>query len=243
MAIFAFGNNAINAGSTFSGFDSYLWSYADTLSWTRGTHAFRMGAELRLLRSSGFSGAVFPTASGGAGDNTSPLANDVAALTGRLATTNTNSANLLYLMAGSVNTASMLYWISSDDDVKNGTWQNLATNPRRERKQIANEYAFFYKDDWKVNRRLTLNLGLRYEYFGSPYIDGGYTAAVSDLGYGLFGPARDPEPIRFLAAARRHVPVRIRAERGCKRPAVHQRCRKPEWPARIQLRPQQADPG
>ena len=31
-----------------------------------------------------------------------------------------------------------------------------------------NEWAAFFQDNWKLTRRLTLNLGLRYEYFGAP---------------------------------------------------------------------------
>ena len=33
----------------------------------------------------------------------------------------------------------------------------------------ANEVAFYGQDDWRLNSRLTLNLGLRWEYFGPPH--------------------------------------------------------------------------
>ena len=77
---------------------------------------------------------------------------------------------MLYFLSGSVNSATMLYWIGSDEDVKNGTWQDHVTAEKRYRSQVANEYAFFFKDDWKLTRRVTLNLGVRYEYYAPPYL-------------------------------------------------------------------------
>ncbi len=87
---FAFANNMINTGSNSSGDNSPLYSFADNLGWTVGQHAFRMGAELRLTRSNGYSGAVFPTASGGAGGQNSPLGAAIAALPGQLQVNQTN---------------------------------------------------------------------------------------------------------------------------------------------------------
>jgi hypothetical protein len=44
-----------------------------------------------------------------------------------------------------------------------------ATVPNFNRGYRANEVAFYGQDDWRVNSRLTLNLGLRWEYFGPPH--------------------------------------------------------------------------
>ena len=58
------------------------------------------------------------------------------------------------------------------------------------RKQINQEWAVFVKDDYKITKRLTLNLGVRWEYYSSPYIDGGFTTTMQDYGYGAFGATR-----------------------------------------------------
>ena len=98
------------------------------------------------------------------------------------------ASNLLYWMSGSVSSVSHPYWIENANDVKNGTWQDVLTvGGNRRRNQVSTEWAFFAKDDYKVNRRLTLNLGLRWEYYGSPYLRSGFTSAALGLGDGLWG--------------------------------------------------------
>jgi hypothetical protein len=186
---FVFPITGINNNPTYTGQSAPLYDYADTLSYTKGKHAFRMGLDMRFARSTGWNvgTGVVPTASGGAGGNPSPLANALAGLPNQLANNRTNAANMLYLLAGSVNTAGTPYWISNLQDSKNGTWQDYTTQIRRTREQVYNEWAAFFKDDWKATSDLTLNLGVRYEFYGSPFLRGGYTATVAGQGSGLFG--------------------------------------------------------
>jgi hypothetical protein len=196
---FAFANTLINNAATYTGQSAPLYDYADTLSYTKGKHAFRGGIELRFARSTGWNvgASVVPSASGGAGGNPSPLANALANLPNELANNRTNATNMLYLLAGSVNAATTPYWISSLADSKNGTWQDYTTQLRRTREQVYNEWAAFFKDDWKATSNLTFNLGVRYEFYGAPFMRGGYTASIVDQGSGLFGvnrPSRTANP-------------------------------------------------
>jgi hypothetical protein len=202
---YAFGGAAngvmITNPGQYNGNRSVLWSYGDTLSWTRGTHGFKFGAELRLDESKGYNNSpagggaliLYPRVSGGAGGMNSPLVNAIAGIPQFLATNRTDSANMLYFLAGSMNTGTQSYWINSYSDVENGTWHDTndqSTGGRKYRPVARTEYSFFVKDDWKVSRHLTLNLGLRYEFYGAPYISTNFTSTVVDTGVGLFGVGR-----------------------------------------------------
>ncbi|MBI2150295.1 MAG: TonB-dependent receptor [Acidobacteria bacterium] len=55
------------------------------------------------------------------------------------------------------------------------------------RTTVQNEWNAFFKDDWKVTPSLTLNLGLRYEYYAVPYEANGLTAALAGGGMSAFG--------------------------------------------------------
>src|SRR5215831_3060611 len=171
-----------------------LYNYADTLSWNHGKHAFKVGVDLRLTRSNGYNstgGNVSPMIIGGAStgldSELTSTANFTTQLPGFLATGRTNAGNVLYFLNASVANASQFYWIDNASDVKNGTWQDISTHGRKYRNQIQNELSLFWKDDWKVTQNLTLNIGLRWDYYGSPYIGSGFTTASVGLGSGLFG--------------------------------------------------------
>ncbi len=191
-------------GVTQIGFNDPLYNFADTLSWTRGKHAFKFGADLRYPRSKGYSLQPYPVATygnvAGSSNTVSPFGD--AGQTGQLgATTGTSgavfpqggrdlAANLAYLMTDSIGSIRMPYWIENHDDVAGGVWQDTTTRFNQYRETVSSDYAFFGKDDYKLTPSLTLNLGLRYEYYSSPYVRSGLTSTTLDQGNGLFGASR-----------------------------------------------------
>ncbi|HEX4996740.1 MAG TPA: TonB-dependent receptor [Terriglobia bacterium] len=180
---------------------SALYNFADTISWNHGAHAIRSGIELRLTRARELSGQIIPQARGGVSSTTTsdlaqggvvpelPGFSTVDHL-GRQNVVQNASADLLYFLSGSVASVNQTFWVNSIQNYTDGTWDTWSTGEGvRARRTFQNEYAFFVKDDWKITKRLTLNLGVRYENYGNLYLNG-FNTGILDGGYGLFGPAR-----------------------------------------------------
>ena len=183
---------SVNIGNTTS-----LFNYADTLSWTHGKHAFKFGADLRFPRSNGFNLQTLPVAPFGNNNSASSTLSPFSTLTnfstqlpGLTQNTRLTTSALLYLMNGSISGINHSYWMESQTDKDTGQWQDWSTRDQRYRNQISSDYAFFAKDDFKVTRKLTLNLGVRYEIYRSPYLKSGLTSAPLGLGEGMFGASR-----------------------------------------------------
>jgi hypothetical protein len=170
------GSAFLGGGSTSSYLDTtVLWTYGDSLSWTKGTHAFKFGGEIRRGNSLGFDAGIgvttIPRASSGSSANapiTAINSTNLPGLAGTTASGNVASAqNLLNFLAGSLGSISQLRFIQ--DPKKLDAFEDYKTYPWRTRDFHTNEFSAFFKDDFKATRNLTLNLGLRWDYFGVPY--------------------------------------------------------------------------
>ena len=96
----------------------------------------------------------------------------------------TTARNLLVDLSGSVGNIRETFNISSPTDTK---FKNSLEMPQSWRYWHANEFSAFFKDDWKIRPAVTLNVGVRYEYYGVPYDDHGFMAAPVGGSKGLFG--------------------------------------------------------
>jgi hypothetical protein len=170
-------------GASTRGSISPLWDYSDTLSWTKGKHAFKAGYDMRFTSSKGFNGpdnpsfAVFPSVTIGAG---STPVTGISTISGLIGSNVTTAQNLLLDLAGSVSAVSLTYNVHSPTD-------QTFTPPVRIKDYHQNEWSAFFKDDWKIRPDLTLNLGLRYDYYGVPWEASGMAALPVGGTAGLFG--------------------------------------------------------
>ncbi|HLH31207.1 MAG TPA: carboxypeptidase-like regulatory domain-containing protein [Terriglobia bacterium] len=181
------GAGFLGGNSTSSYLDTTaLWTYGDSLSWTKGKHAFKVGGEIRRGNSLGYDAGISPTTIPRATSGDAPSA---AISTTAISTTNmpglagtavsgNNQAmrQLLDFLAGSVASVTQLRFMQ--DPNKLSGFEDYKTFPWRVRDFHNNEASFYFKDDWKLHKSLTLNLGLRWDFFGVPYESHGLMAAA-----------------------------------------------------------------
>jgi hypothetical protein len=138
-----------NAANIPQFFTENEFIYKDDVSIARGKHNFKTGGEYRRTRN----GSTFDS-----------YTNGVLAMmdTEDLITDGTFNENLEQYFFGGPVFGSIGYSEASLNPT-------TGTLPNYYRGYRANEVAAYVQDDWRVNPRLTVNLGLRWEYFGPPH--------------------------------------------------------------------------
>ncbi|MBI3950349.1 MAG: TonB-dependent receptor [Acidobacteria bacterium] len=155
-----------------------LFQYTDTLTWIRGDHEFKGGAEVRFIQAnSRDTFGVRPDVNIGESPNTQVgLPNDV----------NPNNAGLarsiLYDLTGSIRSVSQTFRTPDGKVLLPFQGENLGIRHR--------QFNLFFRDSWRVRSNLTFIYGVRYEYNTVPF-------EVNGL---LVQPTLGPGHTRFEAA-------------------------------------------
>jgi len=155
-------------GYPFGGPQNFGEAYQD-FSWTKGRHEIRFGGTLEYLRDNRTYGAY----------------NEASQVFG--STLGTGMDNFL---AGQLYEYEASVYPQGKYPCVNGVQTAACTvtlpvgPPDFERSDRYHEGAAYVQDSWKISHRLTLNLGLRWEYFGvqhnvNPYLDSNFYTATN----------------------------------------------------------------
>jgi len=152
---------------------------SDSLSWIRGRHALKFGGTLGFrssLATSSFSSMPRAVIGVGATSITGVTNTAIAGL----GSNESYAQSMLMNLTGSLDRIEQAFNSGAPPDLafttqyKNRHWQER-------------EFSWFFKDDFKMRPGFTLNLGIRYEWYGVPYEKHGRNAGVVGGSAGLFG--------------------------------------------------------
>jgi hypothetical protein len=170
--------NEYTSNNAPQGRTSPLYQYADSITWLKGRHAFKGGVQVYFDSSNGYNSFyVLPSAITGAGSI--PFAN-ITTISG-IGANSTQAQNLLGDLSGSLSG-----WEQSFNSA-GGLHPTYIPGETDRRDWRQHEYSGFFKDDWKVSRTLTLNLGIRYEYYSPPFEANGKAVIPANGSAGAFG--------------------------------------------------------
>ena len=171
-------SNAYTSNNAPQGRTSPLYQYSDSVTWLKGTHAFKGGGEIRFDSSNGFNSFyALPGATTGAGNV--PFAN-ITTISG-IGTNAAGAQNLLGDLSGSLTN-----FIQAFNSAGGKNPQYIPGEPVQ-RTWRQREYSGFFKDDWKLRPNLTVNLGVRYEYYGPAFEANGKAVIPVGGTAGAFG--------------------------------------------------------
>jgi hypothetical protein len=170
--------NAYSALNSPQGRISPIYQFSDKISWLHGRHAWKAGVEVYFDSSNGFNSfRVVPEAFIGAGSV--PVQN-ISNIPG-IGTNATTAQNLLLDLSGS-----LTQWTQAFNSAggKNPTYIPGEPVQRTWRQRMI---AGYVQDDWKVRRSVTVNLGVRFDYYGVPYEANGKAVIPVNGSAGAFG--------------------------------------------------------
>ncbi|HKV23682.1 MAG TPA: TonB-dependent receptor [Candidatus Acidoferrum sp.] len=186
------------------GRDTHTWEWQDNANWVKGNHILKFGAQIeRVTIYETNSAGIYPSYSLGfsSANPYGPAPSDFPTPNPNQDTVSVsafnNATNILAGIAGILSSESQSF------NVRNQTsgFVPLLANSRNYRQ---NDWSFYLGDNWRINRKLTLTLGTRYEYFSPvdernglvllPQIAAGSTVQQTLSGNATVGFAGGPSP-------------------------------------------------
>lgn len=139
-----------------------VFEATDNASWSRGKHLVRFGGNFRRTHLEPFSfGGILPSYAIGFGSgNINPLSStNRTQFPGGIGTNDFNSAsNLLALLTGAVTSGTQTFNVTSASS-------GYVKGAEQRRNLQFDAIGFYGQDTWRIKPNLTINVGLRYDYF------------------------------------------------------------------------------